>query len=269
MIGQDSNSPLGSDAGPPDIARAYLDPVEDVPDEALASVTHTVQEYLEAIYSMLDEGKQAIGARLAERLRRTPATVTVTLRGMVAQGLVTLTPQKEVRFTPHGFRIARAVIRRHRLTERFLTDILGFEWHEAHEEAMRFEHAISPRTEQRIIHLLHNPTRCPHGNPIPGLAPYPPRNRMVLAQAAPGARLVIERISEEAEVDPDLLAFLQRNSLVPDAFLEVQQVLPFNKTCAVQVTGQPSPVVIGDEVARLIWVIPEDEWQMEPNSQGI
>src|SRR4029079_9452500 len=108
------------------------------------------------------------------------------------QGLIVMTPHKEVRFTVRGLQIARAVIRRHRLTERFLTDILGLEWHEAHEEAIRFEHAISPRIEQRIISLMHKPTRCPHGTPIPGLAPRPPRNRMVLAQAAPGARLVIE-----------------------------------------------------------------------------
>jgi DtxR family Mn-dependent transcriptional regulator len=155
--------------------------------------------------------------------------------------------------------IARAVIRRHRLTERFLTDILGLEWHEAHEEAMRFEHAISPRTEQRIISLLKNPTRCPHGNPIPGLAPHPPRNRMVLAQARAGDRLMIERISEEAEVDPALLAFLQHNHLVPDARLAVREVLAFNKTYTVHVDGQPAPVVIGEEVAQLIWMIPENE----------
>jgi DtxR family Mn-dependent transcriptional regulator len=243
-----------------DIASAYTAPLEDLPPEVLAEVTDTIQEYLETIYSMLDEGKQVIGARLAERMRRTPATVTVTLRGMIEQGLITMTAQKEVRFTAHGMQIARAVIRRHRLTERFLTDILGLEWHEAHEEAMRFEHAISPRTEQRIIRLLNNPTRCPHGNPIPGLAPHPPRNRMVLAQATVGARLVIERISEEAEIDPDLLAFLQHNHLVPDALLHVREVLPFNKTCSVQVGGQVAPVVvIGNEVAHLIWVIPEDE----------
>jgi DtxR family Mn-dependent transcriptional regulator len=259
MIQSFSNPEAGDGEGVPDITSAYFMPPEDLPAEVLAEVTDTIQEYLEAIYSMLDEGKQVIGARLAERMRRTPATVTVTLRGMVEQGLIVMTPHKEVRFTRRGLQIARAVIRRHRLTERFLTDILGLEWHEAHEEAIRFEHAISPRTEQRIIRLLHNPTRCPHGNPIPGLAPHPPRNRMVLAQAATGARLVIERISEEAEIDPDLLAFLQHNHLVPDAELQVEQILAFNKTCTVRVRGQATPVVIGEDVARLIWVIPEDE----------
>jgi len=202
-----------------DIRQAYLTPVEALPDATLAAVSDKTQEYLEAIYSMLDEGKPAIGARLAERLRRAPATVTITLQRMGEQGLIAFTPQKEVRFTARGMQIARAVIRRHRLTERFLTDILGLEWHEAHEEAMRFEHALSPRIEARVIRLLNNPTRCPHGNPIPGLAPHPPRNRLVLAWATPGAQLVIERISEEAEVDPDLLAFLQHNGLVPDARL--------------------------------------------------
>lgn len=243
----------------PDLSAAYTDGIQTVSDEALAGLSATIQEYLEAIYSMQDEGKQVIGARLAERMRRAPATVTVTLRGMVGAGLIVLTAQKEVRFTAYGLGIASAVIRRHRLTERFLTDILGLAWHEAHEEALRFEHALSPRTEARIIGLLHNPTRCPHGNPIPGLAPHPPRNRMVLAGAAPGARLLLERISEEAEIDPQLLAFLQHNHLIPDALLTVLEVLAFNHTYTVQVAGQPAPVVVGDDVARLIWVIPEDE----------
>jgi DtxR family Mn-dependent transcriptional regulator len=245
--------------GLPDVAGAYAQALPELPDETLAGISDTIQEYLEAIYSMQDEGKLVIGARLAERMRRTPATVTVKLQGMVEAGLITFTPQKEVRFTERGMQIARAVIRRHRLTERFLTDILGLEWHEAHEEAMRFEHAISPRTEQRIISLLKNPTRCPHGNPIPGLAPHPPRNRMVLAQARAGDRLMIERISEEAEVDPALLAFLQHNHLIPDARIAVREVLAFNKTYTVYVDGQSAPVVIGEEVAHLIWMIPENE----------
>src|SRR5438874_3400969 len=104
-----------------DIRQAYLMPVDALPDETLAGISDTVQEYLEAIYSMLDEGKPVIGARLAERLRRAPATVTVTLQRLGEQGLLALTPQKEVRFTARGLQIARAVIRRHRLTERFLT----------------------------------------------------------------------------------------------------------------------------------------------------
>ena len=174
----------------------YTTPLTD--DEvraAAAEISATIQEYLEAIYSMQDEGKTVIGVRLAERMRVAPSTVTATLQRMASAGLIVLSPHKEVLFTRAGLDLARIIIRRHRLTERFLTDILGLEWHEAHEEAVRFEHALSPRMEQRIIKLLNNPTRCPHGNPIPGLARRAPRNRMVLADAAPGDDLQIERIS--------------------------------------------------------------------------
>jgi hypothetical protein len=87
---------------------------------------------------------------------------------------------------------------------------------------------------------------------------------MVLAQARAGDRLMIERISEEAEVDPALLAFLQHNHLIPDARIAVREVLAFNKTYTVYVDGQSAPVVIGEEVAHLIWMIPEDELEETP-----
>jgi DtxR family Mn-dependent transcriptional regulator len=259
MIEQDPKGRLPATAA--DLAAVYTTPLTD--DEAIraaaAEISPTIQEYLEAIYSMQDEGKTVIGVRLAERMRVAPSTVTATLQRMATAGLILLSPHKEVLFTRAGLDLARIIIRRHRLTERFLTDILGLEWHEAHEEAVRFEHALSPRMEQRIIKLLNNPTRCPHGNPIPGLALRAPRNRMVLADTAPGDDLQIERISEEAEVDPQLLAFLQRNGLVPDALLHVDLVLKFNHTFTVQVADDPEPVVVGEEVARLIWVFPRAE----------
>lgn len=246
---------------PADLAAVYTTPLSD--DEAIRTavdaITPTIQEYLEAIYSMQDEGKTVIGVRLAERMRVAPSTVTATLQRMIAAGLIVLSAHKEVLFTRAGLDVARIIIRRHRLIERFLTDIMGLEWHEAHEEATRFEHVLSPRLEARIIKLLDNPTRCPHGNPIPGLALRPPRNRLVLADTAPGDDLQIERISEEAEVDPQLLAFLQKNRLVPDARLHINLVLKFNHTFTVQVDTDPEPVVVGEELARLIWVFPQSE----------
>ena len=244
-----------------DLAAVYTTPLSDdvAIHAAAADLSHTIQEYLEAIYSMQDEGKLVIGIRLAERMRVAPPTVTATLQRMVAAGLIVLSPHKEVLFTRRGLDIARIMIRRHRLIERFLTDIMGLQWHEAHGEAVRMEQGFSTRMEDRVIALLHNPTSCPHGNPIPGLAARAPRNRMVLADAAPGDDLIIERISEEAEVDPQLLAFLQSNGLVPAVRLHVNLVLKFNHTYTVQVDDAPEPVVVGEEVAHLIWVYPQSE----------
>jgi DtxR family Mn-dependent transcriptional regulator len=259
MIEQESEGRVV--ATPADLAAVYTTPLADdaATQAAAAEISATIQEYLEAIYSMQDEGKTVIGVRLAERMRVAPSTVTATLQRMAAAGLIVLSPHKEVLFTRHGLDVARIIIRRHRLIERFLTDIMGLEWHEAHGEACRIEHSFSPRMEQQVIHLLADPTRCPHGNPIPGLAARAPRNRMVLADAAPGDDLIIERISEEAEVDPQLLAFLQHNRLVPDARLHLNLFLKFNHTYTVQVDDDPEPVVVGEEVARLIWVFPRDE----------
>jgi DtxR family Mn-dependent transcriptional regulator len=243
-----------------DLAAVYTAPLSDDPEihAAAAELSHTIQEYLEAIYSMQDEGKTVIGVRLAERMRVAPPTVTATLQRMAAAGLIVLSPHKEVLFTRRGLDIARIMIRRHRLIERFLTDIMGLQWHEAHEEACRMESGFSARMEDRVIALLGDATRCPHGNPIPGLGKAP-RNRMLLADAAPGDDLIIERISEEAEVDPQLLAFLQTNRLVPDARLHVNLFLKFNHTFTVQVNDDPDPAVVGEEVARLIWVYPAHE----------
>jgi DtxR family transcriptional regulator, Mn-dependent transcriptional regulator len=248
-------------ASPADLAAVYTAPLSDDAEvrAAATGLTATVQEYLEAIYSMQDEGKTVIGVRLAERMRVAPSPLTATLQRMAAANLIVFSPHKEVLFTRRGLDIARIMIRRHRLIERFLTDIMGLEWHEAHEEACRIEHGFSPRMEDRVVALLEDPTRCPHGNPIPGLARSAPRNRMTLGDAAPGDDLQIERISEEAEVDPQLLAFLQRNGLVPDARLHVDLALKFNNTFTVQVGDGPEPVVVGEEVARLIWVFPQNE----------
>ncbi len=128
----------------------------------------TVEDYLQAIYSLEGEGETVISARLARRMRVTPPTAWATVQRMVRDGRVELDAKKVVRLTEAGRAAAEDIVRRHRLSERFLTDILGLGWAEAHEEAHRFEHAMSSRLEERILALLGNPTHCPHGSPIPG-----------------------------------------------------------------------------------------------------
>ena len=120
--------------------------------------------------------------------------------------------------------------RRHRLLERWLTDILGLDWMDAHEEAHRLEHALSPRVEDRLAALLGMPSTCPHGNPIPGMAPRPGTHPFPLDQAPEGATVTVERITEEAEADRKLLEHLWRNGVRPDTRLTVQEIAPWAGT---------------------------------------
>src|SRR6202051_4576939 len=131
----------------------------------------TVEEYLETIYNMNMEGEVVIGARLAEKFRVAPPTVTEMLKRLMRDGYVEMNNKRHVTLTEAGKQAAEAVLRRHRLTERFLVDMLGMQWHQVHEEAQRLEHFISGAVEARVVASLHHPTTCPHGNPIPGLVP--------------------------------------------------------------------------------------------------
>jgi DtxR family Mn-dependent transcriptional regulator len=126
-----------------------------------------VEEYLEAIHSLDEEGAQVIQARLAERLGHSAPSVSETVRRLKADGYVTV-KNRTIALTPRGRERAESVVRKHRLAERLLTDIIGLDWHKAHMEAGRWEHVISDEVEERLIELLENPTTCPHGNPIPG-----------------------------------------------------------------------------------------------------
>src|SRR3990170_7469093 len=130
--------------------------------------TAKVDDYLQAIYSLEGEGDTVISARLARRMRVTPPTSWATVRRMHRDGLVSLNTKKVIKLTPKGLELAEDIVRRHRLAERFLVDVMGLGWAEAHEEAHHFEPAITPRLEARIFALARNPTTCPHGSPIPG-----------------------------------------------------------------------------------------------------
>src|SRR5919109_4678011 len=131
----------------------------------------TVEEYLETIYNMSMEDEVVIGARLAEKFAVSAPTVTEMLKRLVRDGYVEMDNRRQVTLTEAGIRAAESVLRRHRLTERFLADMLGMQWHEVHEEAGRLEHFISGAVEERVLTTLNHPTTCPHGNPIPGLVP--------------------------------------------------------------------------------------------------
>src|ERR671918_592551 len=172
------------------------------------ATTASVQDYLAAIYDLTSSGKPVIGARLAKHMGISAPAVTESMQRMTRGGYVRVGRGKELMLTPKGRQIAEIMARRHRLLERWLTDTLGLNWTDAHEEAHRLEHALSPRVEERLAELLGVPTTCPHGNPIPGMPAPEAHNPVPLSQTAAGQELTVDRITEEAEADRQLLRFL-------------------------------------------------------------
>src|SRR5205823_15131369 len=172
-----------------------------------------------------------IGARLAKHMSVAAPAVTEAIHRMTRGGYVKVGRGKALTLTTKGKQIAEVMARRRRLLERWLTDTLGLNWTDAHEEAHRLEHAISPRVEDRLAELLGMPSTCPHGNPIPGMAaplkrvaPFP------LAQARVGASVVVERITEEAEADKNLLKHLWRHNVRPGRRLKITETAPCART---------------------------------------
>ncbi|MGH2451178.1 MAG: metal-dependent transcriptional regulator [Candidatus Limnocylindria bacterium] len=174
--------------------------------------TANKEEYLQAIWTLADEAGVVIGARLAEFLRVTPASVSEMVHRLERDGLLKLRERKEIALTPSGEELARSVVRRHRIIERFLVDVLGYEWWKTHEEAERLEHALSPEMESRMASVLGDPDACPHGNPMPGVTPRPTRP---LGTVPVGEEAVVERIPDQFEHEPGFLEYLDGQGLRP------------------------------------------------------
>ena len=183
-----------------------------------------VEEYLETIFAFEEEGIPVIQARLAERLDKAAPSVSEMLDRLEADGLITRSARR-ITMTPAGRSLAEGVVRKHRLAERLLVDIIGLDWDKAHVEAGRWEHVISDDVEARLVILLDNPTTCPHGNPIPGAGSKGASQR-ALAEARPGDRVRLVRITESVEHEADSLAYLGDNGLTPGTTALVQSRAP-------------------------------------------
>lgn len=205
----------------------------------------TIEDYLQVMHYMTRDGSTIIGARLAERIHVAPPTVTATLQRMVRDGLITMDAHKVVHLTEEGREQAESIVRRHALAERLLTDILGLGWSESHEEAHLVEHVISPKVERHLMQVLGNPMTCPHGNPIPGTGARPSAHAFSLAEAQTGQRVVIERIIEEAEDDPELMTYFERSGFVPRAVLDVVERSPAAGLITVEHDGQRTAIGLG------------------------
>jgi DtxR family Mn-dependent transcriptional regulator len=214
--------------------------------------TEVIGRYLEAIHYMEAEGETARSARLADWLGVSRPTVTVALRRMTRDGMVRLNTRKEIELTKRGAEAAAAIVRRHRIMERWLTDVLGLDWVAADEEAARLEHAVSDQVEQRLWETLGRPTSCPHGNPIPGYAEMR-GGEVRLSTLGPAARATVSRISEVAEREaPALLRYLLDRRLVPGADVEVRDVDDVGRTLRLSAAGRE--ITLSHETAAKIWV---------------
>ena len=213
-----------------------------------------VEEYLETILNMISEKKKVLAVRLAVKLHVSPPTVTATLQRMIRDGLITVDQHKEISLTKEGLKNAFSVVRRHRLAERLLTDILKIPWHEAHQEACLLEHGISDKVAQSLYLALDRPVTCPHGNPIPmndNLAPF---KGSPLDTIAAGETFIVERISEEADQIENLMKYFDQIGIKPDVTIIIKEVADYAGTITVLINNKEH--TIGSKAAAMIWVKP-------------
>jgi DtxR family Mn-dependent transcriptional regulator len=184
----------------------------------------TTEMYLRTVYELEEEGVVPLRARIAERLGQSGPTVSQTVARMERDGLLHVAGDRHLELTEQGRHEATAVMRKHRLAERLLADVIGLDWEDLHIEACRWEHVMSDKVERRILALLDKPLVCPHGNPIPGLdqlglpfAAAPTGPLLSLSQAASddAAEVIISRISEQLQPDAELMHRLDAAGLRP------------------------------------------------------
>lgn len=206
--------------------------------------------YLRTIWELEEEGITPIRARLVERLGLSAPAVSETVAKLEAEGLVQVADDRTLALSGEGREIALSVMRKHRLAELLLTEVIGLEWEEVHNEACRWEHVISDQVEARLIELLHSPTTCPHGNPIPGLAAGAAEPLPTLAQTAEqGGDVTLRRISEKLQGDVEGMRFLREHGLAPGTRLAVSAGGP---DIVAAVDG--NEVKVPREVAELVYV---------------
>jgi DtxR family transcriptional regulator, Mn-dependent transcriptional regulator len=207
------------------------------------------EEYCEAIFELDEDDVEVIQARIAERLDVSRPAVSEMIRKLEGEGLVET--EGRITLTPDGQRLAESVVRRHRLAERFLTDVLGLSWAEAHKEAGKWEHVISLNVEEAMDRLLGEPTTCPHGNPIPG-ADYTAPDASPLGDLEVGSAFTVSHIPEELEFSPGMLEFLEAADILPGRGGVVTAASP-DGTTTVEIGG--AHVGIGAFAAARILVL--------------
>ncbi|MFG2006475.1 metal-dependent transcriptional regulator [Spirillospora sp. NPDC048911] len=184
----------------------------------------TTEMYLRTVFELEEEGIVPLRARIAERLSQSGPTVSQTVARMERDGLLRVEGDRHLELTESGRHLAVSVMRKHRLAECLLVNVIGLPWEDVHIEACRWEHVMSEEVERRLVALLDNPTSCPHGNPIPGLdelgghgddAEAAPVSMMSDVATAAGAQAIVRRISEQVQSDSDLMLKLKQIGIQP------------------------------------------------------
>ena len=216
---------------------------------SVSDLIDTTEMYLRTIYELVEEGIVPLRARIAERLHQSGPTVSQTVARMERDGLLTIEGDRHLELTDEGRLLATRVMRKHRLAERLLTDVIGLDWELVHAEACRWEHVISETVERRLVELLGHPTESPYGNPIPGLDEVGQSSAEAfmegvepLANVATreDRRVHVGRISEEMQKDEVLMSALRRVGAVP------------GKTVIVATTDEGVLIGSGGETAELV-----------------
>jgi DtxR family Mn-dependent transcriptional regulator len=209
----------------------------------------TTEMYLRTIFELEEEGVVPMRARIAERLEQSGPTVSQTVARMERDGLLQVADDRHLELTDSGRKLATRVMRKHRIAECLLVDVIGLEWEQVHAEACRWEHVMSEAVERRVLELLRHPTESPYGNPIPGLeelgeAPGEDGSEVIvsldeLVPGPEGKSVVVRRIGEPIQTDAQLMYTLRRAGVQPGA--------------VVSVTSAPGGVLVssGGEAAEL------------------
>ena len=216
----------------------------------MAEMHDATEAYLETILEIEEEGVVPIRARLVERLGLSAAAVSEQVNRLVEQGYAELLADRTLLLTPSGRELATSIVRRHRLAERLLVDVIGLEWEKVHREADRWEHAISADVEAKLVELLGDPATCPHGNPIPGShRSIDPEPVLALTKAGTGT-VRVTRISEKIETDDEALRLLAAAGVIPGSTCRIVRVDPGG----VVVDRVGTEYLVPTEVARLTFV---------------
>ena len=230
----------------------------------MSDLIDTTEMYLKTVYELAEEGIVPLRARIAERLGHSGPTVSQTIARMERDGLVVVSGDRHLELTDAGYRKATRVMRKHRLAERLLTDVVGLDWEYVHEEACRWEHVMSDRVEQRLLTLLDHPHHSPYGNPIPGLAELGetrPQESFLqgvepLAQVVPmngrAVKAVVARLGEPIQVDTELLGRLATAGVLPGSEISVERG---DGVLTIHGDGDQAQLDLHDDVSRHIFVV--------------
>lgn len=238
----------------------------------MTDLIDTTEMYLRTILELEEEGIVALRARISERLGHSGPTVSQTIARIERDGLVVVSNDRHLELTAEGRAKAVGVMRKHRLAERLLSDVIGLEWEYVHEEACRWEHVMSEQVERKLLTILGNPVESPYGNPIPGLedlgarptAPFQTGVVSALTLFDDGSERVearVRRLAEPAQVDPEQLRLFDQAGLRPGVIAEFSLE---GDSVRIQVesseTSDPVPIVLPVEVAAHLFVTRQTQY---------